>query len=207
MSLATNLQNAFTAVAAALKSTRVLLNGNAADNSALNTTAKASLLAAINEVFALANAAASSGGAVIDDATARTTTVYSSQKVVNQIAALIADAATAAGTTWSSTKISSYVSTQLTNVIGAAPTSLDTLKELADAINDDASFAATMTASLGNRIRTDAAQSYTGAQVTQGQANLVALGMATAASVTTLSNSVGDPTTDFAATFTTALNS
>lgn len=207
MSLASNISNLAQSMAAALKATRVLMNGNAADNSALNTTAKVSLLAAINEVFSLAQAAASSGGAVIDDATARSTTVYSSSKVVSQIAALIADAATASGSTWSSTKITSYVTSQINTIVGAAPTSLDTLKELADALNDDASFSATVTNALGNRIRIDAAQSYTADQITQAQANLVALGMATAASVTTLSNAVGDTTTDFAAAFTTALNS
>ena len=161
MSLASNISNLAQSMAAALKATRVLMNGNAADNSALNTTAKVSLLAAINEVFSLAQAAASSGGAVIDDATARSTTVYSSSKVVSQIAALIADAATASGSTWSSTKITSYVTSQINTIVGAAPTSLDTLKELADALNDDASFSATVTNALGNRIRIDAAQSYT----------------------------------------------
>jgi hypothetical protein len=43
----------------------------------------------------------------------------------------------------------SYVATQISDVIGAAPTALNTLKELADALGSDASFSATVTASLG----------------------------------------------------------
>jgi hypothetical protein len=39
----------------------------------------------------------------------------------------------------------SYVSTQISNVIGAAPAALDTLKELADALGSDASFSTTVT--------------------------------------------------------------
>jgi hypothetical protein len=51
MSLTTNLSNAFTRVATEIKSVRTLLNGNAADLTALNTTAKGNLVAAINEVY------------------------------------------------------------------------------------------------------------------------------------------------------------
>jgi hypothetical protein len=45
----------------------------------------------------------------------------------------------------------SYVATQISDVIGAAPTALNTLKELADALGSDASFSATVTTSLGTK--------------------------------------------------------
>jgi hypothetical protein len=58
------------------------------------------------------------------------------------------------------------------DLVHAAPGTLDTLKELADAIGDDPNFAATMTAALGNRLRFDAAQSLTTGQKAQAVANL-----------------------------------
>jgi hypothetical protein len=44
-----------------------------------------------------------------------------------------------------------YVDTAVSNLIDSAPGALDTLNELAAAINDDASFASTITTSLGNK--------------------------------------------------------
>lgn len=55
----------------------------------------------------------------------------------------------------------SYVNTAISNLIDAAPGALDTLNELAAAINDDASFASTVTTSLGTKLNiTDAATTY-----------------------------------------------
>lgn len=48
----------------------------------------------------------------------------------------------------------SYVTTAIGNLIDAAPASLDTLNELAAALNDDASFASTVTTALGNKLNT-----------------------------------------------------
>lgn len=47
-----------------------------------------------------------------------------------------------------------YVATQISNVIGAAPAALDTLKELADALGSDASFSTTVTNSLAGKAST-----------------------------------------------------
>lgn len=44
-----------------------------------------------------------------------------------------------------------YVNTAITNIIDGAPGVLDTLNELAAAINDDSSFASTITTALGNK--------------------------------------------------------
>jgi hypothetical protein len=77
-----------------------------------------------------------------------------------------------------------YVTTAISNLIGGAPAALDTLNELAAAINDDASYASTITTALGGKVGTSSAQ---------------ALG--SAANVMTVSNATitlarGDGTTD-----------
>ena len=43
----------------------------------------------------------------------------------------------------------SYVDTEVANIVNSAPATLDTLDELAAALNDDANFATTVTTSLG----------------------------------------------------------
>jgi hypothetical protein len=45
----------------------------------------------------------------------------------------------------------SYVTTAINNLIDAAPASLDTLNELANALNNDANFAATVTNLIGTK--------------------------------------------------------
>lgn len=128
MSLASNIQDLATAISTEIKKDRVKINGNAADLSALSTTAKADLVAAINEVFAMAQAATGgSDGAVISDTTTTTTT------------------------TWSSSKSQAQIDAAISNILGAAPTALDTLKEIGDALNNDANFAATVTTQLGTK--------------------------------------------------------
>lgn len=68
-----------------------------------------------------------------------------------------ADAAAATALSTANT----YTDTSISNLIDAAPGALDTLNELAAAINDDASFAATVTTSLGTKLNiTDAASTY-----------------------------------------------
>jgi len=51
-----------------------------------------------------------------------------------------------------------YVTTAIDNLIGGAPGALDTLNELAAAINDDASYASTVTTALGTKVDTTSAQ-------------------------------------------------
>jgi len=73
---------------------------------------------------------APSGGAAagIDDTTPSTSSVYSSAKTTAAISAAI------------------------TSLINASPAALDTLKELADALGDDANFAATITTALAGKV-------------------------------------------------------
>lgn len=69
--------------------------------------------------------------------------------------------------TWANLKV--VVAAYLSD---SAPTTLDTLNELANALGDDPNFATTTATALGNRLRFDAAQSLTTGQKTQAQANL-----------------------------------
>ena len=58
----------------------------------------------------------------------------------------------AAATNTTQIATTAFVQTAVANLIGGAPGALDTLKELADAINDDASYAATVTAALAGKL-------------------------------------------------------
>lgn len=167
VSLRQNLVDLATRLGTEFKSIRTLINGNAADLSGLTTTQKGNLVAAINEVRASV-----SGAAGINDATTTTSS------------------------TWSSSKVSSEITTRLGALTAGAPTALDTLDELANALGDDANFAATITTALGNRVRVDAAQTLTAAQQLQARSNIGAPASADFGDVTTL---------DLVATFQAAL--
>ena len=152
-----------TRVATEIKSVKTLINGNAADLSALTTTQKTSLVDAINE---LKNAVDNAGSSItISDSTSSTTEVWSSSKIASEIQA---------------------AKDALTDGASAA---LDTLAELASALGDDASFASTVTTSLGYRLRFDDVQTLTTEQKTQACANL----------------GIGEPDTDFVTTFNSGL--
>lgn len=76
-------------------------------------------------------------------------------------------------------------------IVNSAPTTLDTLKELADALGDDPNFATTTATALGNRLRFDAAQTLTAPQKAQAIANLgIVLGTAAALNVGTGANQI-----------------
>jgi len=129
MSLSTNIADLATRIATESKALRTLLNGNAADLSALTTTTKSNLVAALNEV----KASISEAGATINDSATNTSSVWSGQKVQDTVTAAIAA------------------------LVSGAPGVLDTLDELAAALGDDANFATTVTTALTNRVRTDTA--------------------------------------------------
>lgn len=123
MTLSSNVQNLATRVATESKSLRTLINGNQANNNALLTSHKATLVGAINELVG----AVGGSGASIDDASVSTMTAYSSSKTVS----IVNDAVAA--------------------IVEAAPESLDTLNELAAALGDDANFAANITALIAGK--------------------------------------------------------
>lgn len=139
----------------------------------LTTTAKGSLVAAINELVDLVQA---NGGAGIDDGAGagNTTATWSADKILSAIAA--AQAA---------------VKDELVNGAGAA---LDTLKELADALGNDPSFATTIAGEIANRVRFDAAQTLTNGQKAQARENIGAFG----------ATELGDPDRDLVIVYTAA---
>lgn len=163
MSLITQINSVITQIATEIKSDRSKMG----DLTSLQTSAKASLVAALNEL----KGSIAGAGAVINDTAASTSAVYSSQKTTDLINASVAA------------------------LVNGAPAALDTLKELADALGDDSNFTATITDSLGNRLRVDAAQGLTAPQQAQGQTNLDVYGK----------SDIGDPTTNFVNVLTTAL--
>jgi hypothetical protein len=120
------------------------------DLTALTTTAKTNLVAAINEIAALVGDA---GVAIDDTATDGNATVtWSADKIFDAIAAAKTE-----------------VTDSLTNGASAA---LDTLSELAAALGNDSNFSTTIAAALTNRVRIDEAQTLTTAQQAQACANI-----------------------------------
>ena len=143
--------------------------------SALSTTAKNNLVAAINELkTAMDNTV--TGGVTINDAAGdgATTVTWSADKIHDTIEAA---------------KLA--VKNDLTAGAAAA---LDTLSELAAALNNDPAFAATIAAEIANRVRFDAAQTLTQPQMAQARANIGAQSAA----------AIGDPDRNLVADYTAA---
>ncbi len=162
MSLATQIVALAQAIGADIKDLRT----KQGDLTSLTTTAKGTLVAAINE---LKTALAGAGAAINDTAgNGATTVTWSADKIFDTIEAA---------------KVA--VKADLTNGAAAA---LDTLNELAAALGNDPSFAATIATELGNRLRFDAAQVLTTPQKLQACTNL----------------GIGDPEHNFAAAYATA---
>ncbi len=85
-----------------------------------------------------------------------------------QTAAQVTTAASGAVTT-----ANNYTDGKVAALVAASPATLDTLNELAAALGNDANFAATTSAALGNRLRVDtAAQGLNGTQKTNAKTNL-----------------------------------
>lgn len=170
--LQVRLQDLATRVSTEVKALRTLLNGNAADNSALITTAKGNLVAAINEVKAQANSLAASGGATINDASNDSTTqTYSITKI--------------------RTSISEAQAAVKAEILGGAGPAYDTLKELEDALVGAGTDLTALTTALGTRLRFDGAQSLTAQQKVQVNANAGSLSLVQS----------GDPDTNLVAVF------
>lgn len=146
MSLETKLIALAEAVGVDIKAAR-LRDG---DLTALQTTAKNNLVAAINELYA---AVGNSGVQINDSAGAGDKLVtYSADKVL-----AVVEAAKQA---------------VKSDLLDGAPEALDTLVELANALNNDPNFATTLATQIGNRVRYDAAQTLTTAQKKQACDNI-----------------------------------
>lgn len=115
--LKVNLEDLTTRISSEVKALRTLINGNAADLTALDTTATNNLVAAINELFA------GMGAGGLDE---------------SEVNALIAAALT-------TEDVPGQVTAAVAALVGTAPGALNTLGEIADALNDDASLYTTLT--------------------------------------------------------------
>lgn len=118
----------------------------------LTTADKTNLVAAINELKA-----AISGASGINDGT------------------------TSSSATWSSNKINSAINSAVSALVSNSPTTLDTLKELANALGNDENFSTTVANKLGKRVAVDAAQTFTVTEQKQACENI----------------GIGNPDTDF----------
>lgn len=162
MSLETRIVALAEAIGADVKS----LTTKQGDLTSLSTTAKGNLVAAINELYSAIGGA----GAQIDDDAGDGDTLV----------------------TWSADKIHDTIEAAKTAVkndlVAGAATALDTLSELAAALNNDPSFAANIATEIGNRVRFDAAQTLDSTQRAQACANI----------------GIGDPDRNFAGDYAAA---
>lgn len=125
------------------------INNNVGTLSGLSTTAKNNIVAAINEIFTMAQEA----GAINDAAGSGVT-----------------------DETWSASKISSSLSDAIaglrTELTAGAAAALDTFSELAAAINNDPTFASTLATQMSKRVRFDSTQTLTVGEQLQACTNI-----------------------------------
>lgn len=144
MAMDQELIDVVNAFGADIKAARIA-RGNLTD---LTTTAKDSLVAAINELAGLIGGS----GAVIDDNGTSTAVAWSAAKIQS-----VVDAAKQA---------------VQDSILGGASAAYDTLLELETLATGNASTATALAESLNNRVRFDAPQTLTVAQQQQACANL-----------------------------------
>lgn len=132
------------------KAIRSLVNGNVADLSALSTTAKTTLVAALNELKAAVDSVQAGVVDLIDDA-----------------------ATTSLTKTYSIDKIKVLIQAAKDELLGGAPSAaLDTIAELAAALADDQNAVTAITTALTYRVRVDAAQTFNNTQIAQAWSNI-----------------------------------
>lgn len=185
MSLQVRIANLITAVGTDVKQLRTWITGSSSgDLTGLTTTAKASVVAAINEVNAKPTGSNPPNASVTVAGLAETATLAEVAAGVDTIRYV-----TPEGVRQERTAVKA-------EILGAGvPAALDTLKEFSTALGDDANYAATTTTALGNRLRVDtAAQGLTTTQQTNGQTNLAVYSK----------TELGDPETDLVALYTAA---
>lgn len=161
--MATTLSNQISALATQVGTDIKQILANIGDLSQLTTNQKSSLVVALNELKASLQDIADSVGATIDDSA-----INSDQ-------------------TWSSQKINAAITAAINALVNGAPTTLDTLQELASAIetNQDA-ISALQTIAAGH-VKYNEAQSLTTEQQAQARTNI---GAAASSDLTTLQGTV-----------------
>lgn len=178
MSASANLILLAQAIAADVKA----LKGADGDLATLTTTAKGNLVAALNEIHALAQAGGGAG-VQIDDLAGNgdTDVVWSADKAFDAIEAA---------------KVA--VKNEL---LDGAGTAYDTFKELQDLLVGQDDAVAALTTAVGNRVRFDQAQVLTSEQQAFARDNI---GAAEAADLAALVAAVGDTEEDLVAAYTAA---
>ena len=116
-------------------------------------------------------------------------------EITNKPAVIASGADAAAARTAIGAQSAAEVDAKIAALVNGAGATLDTLKELADALGGDENFAATMSTALGNRVRVDAAQSFTEPQKLQARSNIDVYSK----------TEIGNPETDFVSVFEAAL--
>lgn len=97
----------------------------------------------------------------------------------------IDDAKTQAGTTWSSTKINSAINAAISALVSGAPEALDTIKEVADAINTNKNAITALQQIAAGHVKFDAAQTLSDTQKQQARENIDAVSAAQLAATDT----------------------
>lgn len=150
--MATTLSAQISALATQIGSDIKTLIAHDGDLSALTTQQKASLVLALNELKAGLTAVEGKLGAQIDDSSSGT------------------------DKTWSASKINSAITEAVNALINGAPDTLDTIKEVADAITANKDAIAAIQAVAAGHVKYDGAQSLTSEQKTQARTNIDAAG-------------------------------
>lgn len=78
-----------------------------------------------------------------------------------------------------------YIDAKVAGLVDSAPATLDTLNELAAALNDDPNFSASIATSIGNRVLTSTFDTYSGSSATALRAEYVAADSALSSSTAT----------------------
>lgn len=150
--MATTLSAQISALATQIGSDIKTLIAHDGDLSALTTQQKASLVLALNELKAGLTTVEGKLGAQIDDSSSGT------------------------DKTWSASKINSAITAAVNALINGAPETLDTIKEVADAIAANQDAIAAIQAVAAGHVKYDGAQDLTAEQKTQARTNIGAAG-------------------------------
>jgi hypothetical protein len=171
--MATTLSAQISALATQIGSDIKTLIAHDGDLSALTTQQKASLVLALNELKAGLTAVEGKLGAQIDDSSSGT------------------------DKTWSASKINSAITSAVNALINGAPETLDTIKEVADAITATKDAISAIQAVAAGHVKYDGAQDLTSEQKTQARTNIGAAGTADVEAVkTTIGTMTNLSTTD-----------